>query len=51
MTVRVFIDVFPFKEWTIRKVMGGWGIFELQEFCSLSNSLYEFFLGRSMNIF
>ena len=51
MTVRVFIDVFPFKGWTIRKVMGGWGIFELQEFCSLSNSLYEFFLGRSMNIF
>ena len=32
MTVRVFIDVFPFKGWTIRKVMGGWGIFELQEF-------------------
>ena len=27
------------------------GIFERQEFCSLSNSLYEFFLGHSMNIF
>ena len=51
MTVRVFIDVFPFKGWTIRKVMGDWGIFEQQEFFSLSNSLYEFFLGRSMNIF
>ena len=51
MTVRVFIDVFPFKGWTIRKVMGDWGMFELQEFFSLSNSLYEFFLGRSMNIF
>ena len=30
---------------------GGEGIFELQEFFSLSNSLYEFFLGHSMNIF
>ena len=30
---------------------GGGGIFELQEFFSLSNSLYEFILGRSMNIF
>ena len=28
---------------TIRKVMGGGGIFEPQEFFSLSNSLYEFF--------
>ena len=35
---------------TIRKVMGG-GIFEPQELFSLSNSLYEFFLGRCMNIF
>ena len=44
MTVCVFIDVCPFKGWTIRKVMGGgWGIFELQEFFSLSDSLYEFF--------
>ena len=40
MTVRVFIDVFPFKGWTIRKVLRGWGIFELQEFFPLSNSLY-----------
>ena len=30
---------------------GGWGIFEPKEFFSLSNSMYEFFLGRSMNIF
>ena len=33
---------------------GGWrgrGIFEPQEFFSLSNSLNEFFLGHSMNIF
>ena len=28
---------------TIRKVMGGRGIFEPQEFFSLSNSLYDFF--------
>ena len=32
-------------------VMGRWGIFEPQEFFSLSNSLYELILGRSMNIF
>ena len=31
--------------------MGGRGIFEPQEFFSLSNSLYEFFKGNSMNIF
>ena len=30
---------------------GGRGIFEAQEFSSLSNSLYEFFLGHSMYIF
>ena len=40
---------------TIRKLRGrgggGGGIFEVQEFFSLSNSLYEFFLGHSMNIF
>ena len=30
---------------------GGRGIFEPQEFFSLSSSSYEFFLGRSMNIF
>ena len=36
---------------TIRKVMTGWGIFKLQEYFSLSNSLYEFFLGHGMNIF
>ena len=30
---------------------GGVGILELQEFFSLSNSLYEFILGGGMNIF
>ena len=30
---------------------GGGEIFEPQEFFLLSNSLYEFFLDRSMNIF
>ena len=40
------------RDGPLLKVMGeGWGIFEQQEFFSLSNSLYEFFLGRSMNIF
>ena len=32
-------------------VGGGGGISEPQEFFSLSNSLYEYFLGHSMNIF
>ena len=36
---------------TIRKFMGGRGIFEPEEFFSLSNSLYECFLGHSTNIF
>ena len=38
---------------TIRKIMGGGrGILEPQEFFFLLlNSLYEFFLGHSMNIF
>ena len=40
------------KERINRKVMGGGkGILEPQEFFSLSNSLYEFFLGNNMNIF
>ena len=40
------------KGQTIRKVMSGGGAnFEPQEFFSLSNSLYEFFVGHSMNIF
>ena len=29
----------------------GWRIFEPQEFFSLTYSLYEFFLGHSVNIF
>ena len=41
---------FP-KGRTIRKVMGGGGGFSSRRnFFSLSNSLYEFFLGHSMNI-
>ena len=37
---------------TIRKVMGGGGGgVGQQEFFSLSNYLYEYFLGRSINIF
>ena len=36
---------------TIRNFMEGRGIFEPQKFFSSSNSLYEFFLGHSMNIF
>ena len=38
---------------TIRKVMGGGGeeFSSRRNFFSLSNSLYEFFLGHSMNIF
>ena len=35
----------------LEKLWGEWGIFEPQEFFSLSNSMYEFFKGRSMNIF
>ena len=35
----------------LEKLWGGRGIFEAQEFSSLSNSLYEFFLGHSMYIF
>ena len=30
---------------------GGRGIFKPQEFFSLSNSLYDFFVGQSMNVF
>ena len=37
---------------TIRKVMGGGGEFSSRRnFFLLSNCLYEFFLGHSMNIF
>ena len=37
---------------TIRKVMGGGGEFSSRRnFFSLSNSLHEFFLDHSMNIF
>ena len=39
------------RDGPLEKLSGEWGIFEPQEFFSLSNSLYEFFLGRSMNIF
>ena len=36
---------------TIRKVMGGGGVFEQQDFFFSSNSWEEIFLDRSMNIF
>ena len=38
------------KLWGGGRGCGGWEIFEPQEFFSLSNFLYEFFSGRSMNI-
>ena len=44
-----------FKGRIIRKVMGGGGgegeFSSRRNFFSLSNSLYDFFLGHSMNIF
>ena len=49
-----YLGHLPFKGRTIRKVMGGGGgggNFELKDVFSLSNSLYECFLGHSMNIF
>ena len=41
------------RDGPLEKLWGGKGIgiFEPQEFFSLSNSLYESFLGHSMNIF
>ena len=52
---RLKLHIFYFEKWrTIRKVVGGggcgWGIFNPQDFFSLSNSLYEFFGGRSMGL-
>ena len=54
----IFIDT-DFQGRTIRKVIGGggggggWGgeLSSRKNFCSSSNSLYEFFLGQSINIF
>ena len=40
---------FP-KGRTIRKVKGGGGFSSRRNFFSLSNSLYEFFLGHTMNV-
>ena len=34
------------RDGPLKKLWGKWGIFEPQEFFSLSNSLYEFVLGR-----
>ena len=46
-------STFLHKGRTIRKVKGGGGgeFLSRRNFFSLSNSLYEFFLGGSMNIF
>ena len=49
--IATFLEEKLGKGRTIRKVMGGRGIFELQEFFSLSDSLHEFYLGHCMNIF
>ena len=38
------------RDGPLEKLWGGRGIFEPQEFFSLSNSLYEFFSGPCMNI-
>ena len=52
MTVCVFIDIFPFKGWTIRKVMGGGGEFlSCRNFFRYQIPCMNFFLGCSMNIF
>ena len=39
------------RDGPLEKLWGGRGIFEPQEFFSLSNSFYEVFLGHSMNFF
>ena len=53
ITVEGFLTfgVHQCKERTIRKVMGGGEFSSRRNFFSLSNSLYDFFLGHSMNIF
>ena len=38
------------RDGPLEKLWGGRGIFELQEFFSLSNSLHKFYLGHCMNI-
>ena len=43
--------VLMLRDGPLEKLWWGRGIFEAQEFFSLSNSLYEFFWGHSMNIF
>ena len=39
------------RDGPLEKLWGGGGILSQRNFFSLSNSLYEFCLGRSMNIF
>ena len=52
MIVTKEIDNAQVRDGPLEKLWGrGRGIFEQQEFLLLSNSLYEFFLGHSMNIF
>ena len=45
------MPLFSVRDGPLEKLWWAWGLFEPQEFFLLSNSLYEFFLGRSMNIF
>ena len=48
----LLLNITEIKGRTIRRVMGGGGEFSCRRnFFSLSYSLYEFFLGHSMNIF
>ena len=41
----------PFRDGPLEKLWGGGEFSNRRNFFSLSNSLYEFFLGYSMNIF
>ena len=51
--ISFFVTVTCFRDGPLEELWGGGGreIFEPQGFFPLSNSLYEFLLGHSMNIF
>ena len=49
--IKTLENISSLRDGPLEKLWGGRGIFKLQEFFSLSNSLYEFFLGHSVNIF